>query len=53
MTKAVMMRDPVVMNKEKTKYNVGWMPLSTDPVSEKDVRNNLSTDTFNVFFHRV
>ena len=53
MTKAVMMRDPVVMNKMKTKYNVGWMPLSTDPVSEKDVRNNFSTDTFNVFFHRV
>ena len=53
MSKAVRMRDEVVSITEKTKLNVGWMPLSTDPVSEKDVRNNFPTDRFNVFVNRV
>ena len=53
MSKAVRMRDEVVSITEKTKFNVGWMPLSTDPVSEKDVRNNFPTDRFNVFVNRV
>ena len=53
MSRAVMMRDKIVVIKEKKKLNIGWMPLSTDPVSEKDVRNNFSTDRFNVFVNRV
>lgn len=53
MSRAVRMRDDIVNITEKTKLNVGWMPLSTDPVSEKDVRNNFPTDRFNVFVNRV
>lgn len=34
-------------------YNVGWMPLNTDPISERDARMGFPADKFNIFFNRV
>jgi len=53
MSKAVMMRDAVVSNKERTHKNIGLLALSTDPVVERDFRTWFPLDKYNIYVNRV
>jgi maleate isomerase len=53
MNKAVLMQQPVVLNKEQTHKNIGLLSLSTDPTVERDFRTWFPADRFNIFVNRV
>ena len=53
MHSAIMMRDKVVLIDQHPNRNIGLMCLSTDPTVERDFRQYLPADKYNLFVNRV
>ena len=53
MSNAILMKNEIVSNTDKKRYNIGLMALSGDPVVERDFRTNSPLDRFNIFVNRV